>query len=102
MNDKEYYAVKSMFVAESIETAERIEWCNEYNINFFNTAIMGTVIGGKPYTSDEMKEIGIMEFSENGITKAEIDLSTLPPKNIGMGFVFHTEQDAVAFKLRWM
>ena len=50
-----------------------------------------------------MQKIGVLSLQDDdGETKGEIDLSTLPPINIGMIFVFHDEVDAVAFKLRWI
>ena len=97
----DYYAVKVMHPAEAIEIADRIEWCVENEIKFFNSSIMGCRIAGKFYTAEEMLKIGVLRLS-NAIGEAEIDLSTLPPKNIGMAFVFHAEEDAVAFKLRWI
>jgi len=95
---KEYFAVKVMHVAESIEIAERIEWCKENDIEFFPVNISGCFIAGKHYTKEEMQETGVLYLGEG----AEIDLSTLPPINIGMGFVFHDEIDACAFKLQWI
>ena len=46
---------------------------------------------------DEMKEVGEIDLGSG----AFINLATLPPINIGMGFVFHNDIDACAFKLKW-
>lgn len=98
MNNKpDYYAIKVMHIAESIEIAERIEWCKENKIEFFPVSILGCFVAGNHYTAEEMQEIGVLTLGEG----AEIDLSTLPPINIGMGFVFYNEVDACAFKLKW-
>ena len=99
MTEPQYYAVKVMFPAESIEIQNRIEWCKENNIPFFNVSINGCFINGTHYTDTEMKKIGTLVLGDN---VAEIDLQNLPPKNIGMGFVFNDELDAIAFKLRWI
>lgn len=104
MNEQpHYYAIKVMYPVESIEVAERIDWCTENEITWFPKTIRGTMIAGVHYDEEEMKEIGILSLQDdNGITKGEIDLATLPPKNIGIIFVFHNEIDVVAFKLRWI
>lgn len=104
MNEKpDYYAIKVMHPAESIEITERIEWCKENEITWFPKTIRGTIVGGVHYEEEEMQKIGkLLLQDDNGVTLGEIDLSTLPPINIGMGFVFHNEIDAVAFKLRWI
>ena len=104
MNKKsDYYAVKVMYPVESIEVTERIDWCRESEIEWFPKTIRGTKVGDVHYEEEEMKEIGILSLKgDNGDTLGEIDLSTLPPINIGMIFVFHNEIDAVAFKLRWI
>ncbi len=96
----EYYAIKVMHPAESLEISERIEWCKENSIEFFNRTILGCYIAGRFYTSEEMRETGVLQIGAK-IGEAEIDLSTLPPINIGMAFVFHSKEDAVAFKLAW-
>jgi len=96
------FAVKSMFPAEHIETANRLEWCQENNMEFFNVSIRGTKVGDVFYDEQEMQEIGVLELLDaDGVKKGEINLETLPPINIGMGFVFHDETDAAAFKLQW-
>lgn len=98
-----YFAVKAMFPAENIEITNRIIWCNENSIKFFNVGIRGIKIGDVFYDEEQMKEIGTHElYDDNGTKKGEIDLITMPPINIGMGFVFHNEIDALAFKLRWI
>lgn len=102
MSEPDYYAVKAMFPAESYEIQERIEWCKENEITFFNVNIRGCTFAGKHYTEEEMKEIGTITLDDGKKNIAEINLRTLPPKNIGMGFVFHDEMDAIAFKLRWI
>ena len=61
---------------------------------------MGCFIAGKHYTSEEMQETGTV-YLKNGNDEAEIDLTTLPPKNIGMTFLFFYEDDVMAFKLKW-
>jgi len=103
MTDKPtYFAVKSMYPAESMEIAQRIEWCKTNEIQWFSTAILGVKVGEVFYEKEEMQEIGELELKDNsGVTQGIIDLSTLPPKNIGIGFVFYNEVDASAFKLAW-
>lgn len=99
----QYYAVKAMFPAESIEIADRIEWCKDNEVKFSNVSIMGCFLNGRHYTSEEMQETGVLTYSDtDGNEVAEINLSTLPPINIGIGFVFFNETDAIAFKLRWI
>lgn len=104
MNEQpHYYAIKVMYPVESMEITERIEWCTESEINWFPKTIRGTIVAGVHYEEEEMKKIGVLLLQNGGgETKGEIDLSTLPPINIGMIFVFHNEIDAVAFKLRWI
>lgn len=98
-----YFAVKAMFPAESVEIAERIEWCKENEMDFIPVNIRGIKVGEIFYEEDEMKDIGILELQDDaGVTKGEIDLSTMPPINIGMGFAFKSEEDVTAFKLRWV
>ena len=98
MSESTYFAVKVMHIAESIEIAERIEWCKENSIEFFPVSILGCYTAGKYYTKEEMQEVGELEIGEG----AFINLATLPPINIGMGFVFYNEIDACAFKLQWI
>ena len=93
----DYYAIKVMHPAESIEISERIKWCKENDLDFFNVSIMGIFFDGVYYTSDEMQEIGTLNIS-SGIA---IDLANMTPKNIGMAFVFKDKADVTAFKLRW-
>jgi len=98
----DYYAVKVMFPAESMEVTERIDWCKENEIEWFPTNIRGIKVADVYYEEEEMQEIGVLTLHGKNGDKGEIDLSTMPPINIGMGFVFHNEIDAVAFKLRWI
>lgn len=91
-----------MHVAESTEIAERIEWCVENDLKFFNQGIRGIKVGGVFYEEIEMKEIGLLVLSNNNGGSGEIDLAQMPPINIGMIFAFNDEIDVTAFKLRWM
>lgn len=96
----DYYAIKVMHPVESLEVSERIEWCKENGIEFFNRTILGCHVGGRFYIAEEMQETGVLQIGSK-IGEAEIDLSTLPAINIGMVFVFKLEEDALAFKLAW-
>ena len=103
MNEKPtYYCVKVMHVAESMEIAERIEWCVENELKFFNQGIRGIKVGNVFYEETEMKEIGLLTLSDDNGGSGEIDLLTMPPINIGMIFAFNNEIDVTAFKLRWV
>ncbi len=94
----DFYAIKVMHPAESIEIFERIEWCKENDLDFFNASIMGILIADVYYTADEMQKLKTLSLAP-GI---EIDLSNMTPKNIGMAFLFKNEADVTAFKLRWV
>lgn len=103
MNEKPtYYCIKVMHVAESMEIAERIAWCIENELKFFNQGIRGIKIGGIFYEEEEMKEIGLLVLHSDNGGSGEIDLAQMPPINIGMIFAFHNEIDVTAFKLRWI
>ena len=102
MNERpQFYAIKVLYPVESTEMADRIDWCKENKMDFFNQSIMGCMFANKYYTEEEMREIGTLTLNEQG-NVAEIDLDRLPPKCIGCAFVFKNEMDAIAFKLRWM
>lgn len=91
-----------MHVAESPEMAERLEWCVENDLKFFNQGIRGIKVGGKFYEEDEMKEVGVLTLLDNnGNPGGEINLAQMPAINIGMIFAFNDEIDVTAFKLRW-
>ena len=92
----DYYAIKVMHPAESIEVSDRIEWCKENDVFFFTQSIMGYHVAGEYYTEEEMKSTGIIK-----IPMGEIDLSAMVPMNIGTVFAFKTEEDVTGFKLTW-
>ena len=104
MNEKPtYYCIKVMHVAESMEIADRIEWCVENDLDFFNQGVRGIKVGDVFYEEVEMKEVGVLTLLDsNGNPGGEIDLSQMPPINIGMIFAFKDEIDVTAFKLRWV
>jgi hypothetical protein len=98
----DYYAIEILKPSYDIEVMEMVNWCVDNDVEFFTQSVKGMKILDRVFKKDDILEAeGVLDFEDgNKVTLENVEEYRF--KVVGTVFLFNTEKDVTAFKLRWV
>lgn len=98
----DYYAIEILKPSYDMEVMEMVNWCVENDVKFLTQSVKGMKILDRVFKKDDIIDSeGVLDFDDgNKVTLENVEEFRF--KVVGTIFLFETEVDVTAFKLRWV